>query len=447
MKQTLQSLLAIGLILGIGFPLWKFVIAVEEPPQKAPPRDLGPVPVEVRTLRPQEIVLVVDAFGNLEPRRSVRLAAEVSGRIVAVHGGWRPGAMVEEGELLMALDRTLFELDVREAAALVDEREAGVDTAELELRQAQGVHEKSIEQRAIAVREHERTIELAGVVSESLRDQAHAARLDAELAEETARVNLAGSRAALRAAGARAESARVILARAEKNLLRTEIRAPFRGRLRGQAPGLGTLAGASEPLGELIDPFSLVLSVRVPERDLLLLERGMPAVIGFPSTPETRDELEFTGHVAAVDAASDPLTRRGLVEVELDDRRLPDTAPRSLGEGDLDGRKLRPAVLLPAGLFAQARIEVARIAGALWIDRRHFTWIDGAPIAYVLAVDPDDPERSTAERRVLVLAREHGEGFLLGGGLAPGERLITHPLDRLGAGTEVRVLERSAGGK
>ena len=135
------------------------------------------------------------------------------------------------------------------------------------------------------------------------------------------------------------------------------------------------------------------------------------------------------------------------MEVELDDRRLPDTAPRSLGEGDLDGRKLRPAVLLPAGLFAQARIEVARIAGALWIDRRHFTWIDGAPIAYVLAVDPDDPERSTAERRVLVLAREHGEGFLLGGGLAPGERLITHPLDRLAAGTEVRVLEGSAGGE
>ena len=68
MTRTFQSLLSIALILGIGVPLWWFVIAVAEPPPLAPPRDLGPIPVQVIAVEPREVLVGIDAFVDYYPR-------------------------------------------------------------------------------------------------------------------------------------------------------------------------------------------------------------------------------------------------------------------------------------------------------------------------------------------------------------------------------------------
>ena len=45
MNRTLQSALAILLIVGLSLPVWYFVVAVEQEPPRAAVRDLGPIPV------------------------------------------------------------------------------------------------------------------------------------------------------------------------------------------------------------------------------------------------------------------------------------------------------------------------------------------------------------------------------------------------------------------
>jgi len=437
MNRTLQSFLAILAVSASGYGLWAYVVAVEEPPPPAPPRQVGPVPVQTRLVVPRDLVIEVDAFGSLEPRRQVTLLPEVSGRIVQVLERWRPGALVEEGELLVGIQRDLFEIEVQAAEALLAEAEAGIATAEAEQRRAERALAKARETLVVATREHERAIELGGYTSDAERDRSLRTRLGAEDAETASLSALEAAQAAHATAEARRASAQVSLARATETLARTEVRAPFRGRLRGRAPGIGTLATPQTVLGSLLDPSEMVLSARVPERDLLLIEPGMTARLVFPATPETSDGAPFLGEVVGVDPASDPTTRRGTVEIQL----RADLVEHVVGSGPDNGGENGETehVFLPAGLFTRGAIQVEELTGAIWIDRRHLCWEDGEPVAYVAGTL--GAEDAVAKRRVLTLLREHGEGFLVGQGLGAGDVLVTHPLDRMGADVPIRELE------
>jgi hypothetical protein len=149
----------------------------------------------------------------------------------------------------------------------------------------------------------------------------------------------------------------------------------------------------------------------------------MEATVRFPSTPELADAGRAFGVVRAVGVASDPATRRGTVELEVS----------GVGPGaGTDGGTAADVRPLPVGLFAVATIRVEELPDALWIARRHLAWKDGAPTCYVLEREGDG---EVARPRTLVLAAEHGEGFLVADGLAPGDLLVTGPLDRVAAGT------------
>ncbi len=86
-------------------------------------------PVVLAPLDPEaETSGVVSAF------RSARVAAEVAGRIVARHV--EPGAVVAEGDLLVALDATQLDVAVAEARATLAAREVDLAEAQRELARA-----------------------------------------------------------------------------------------------------------------------------------------------------------------------------------------------------------------------------------------------------------------------------------------------------------------------
>ena len=430
MKRSIPSLIAILLILLGGYGAWQLILVLEPEPPSAPPRDVGPPRVAYQTIEPRDLTLEIKAYGNLEASRVAQLSAEVAGRIVEVHPGWKPGARVEAGELLVRLDPGLFELDVSRAEAALAESEAALGSVAVEESRAEVDLRKLQETLEVAERQHARLVQLGSVASEFQRDGALSNKLDAERALEVAQGALAASKANRASARARRMSAMADLERSREVLRRSVIRAPFDGRLRGHAPGIGTLASAGMPLAELVDPDSLVLAVRVPERDLLLVRAGMPVDLVFPNTPETDPGALLRGLVSAVDVASDPQTRRGLVEI-------------SLAEPTAEGAPLE----LPAGLFARAIIEIEQMKDVLWIDRSHFRWEGSEAVAYVIEDGPEGPEQRCAKRRVLKLWREHGEGFVVREGLQPGERLVTMPLDRMQDGVTVLLTESLGAGR
>ena len=82
------------------------------------------------------------------------------------------------------------------------------------------------------------------------------------------------------------------------------------------------------------------------------------------------------------------------------------------------------------------REETSGPQRVVWIARRHILWDGDEASCFVAA---DGAEGTGIARRVpLRLTAPHGEGFLVEGP-ADGTQLLTHPLERLSDGAEIRL--------
>ncbi|MEM7306953.1 MAG: efflux RND transporter periplasmic adaptor subunit [Planctomycetota bacterium] len=426
MKRSLQSLLAIALILGLGLPAWRVFLAGAPPPPAAPPTDLGPVPVESRAVEARDLELEVVLYGTLEPRQRLALAAELSGRLARVHAGWDTGARVAAGAELFALDEAPFELAVGRAEASLAEAEAASEAAAVRLASAERDVRSAEERLVLAERERDRIagLQSEGIVSPSDVDRAAGSALDARVTLERAQAARSAAVQDELTAGARIGVAQAALAEAGDRLARTTVRAPIDGRFVARAPTLGRFVAPGEPLGELVDTDVLVLVAAVPEDELALLEVGQAVDVQLVGRAEVRRPEPFAATVSAIAPVVDGGLRSGRVEIEVPN----------------DGREGRRT--LAAGLFAEATVHVAVLPAAVYLARSELQWRSGQPVAFVLVEAAGGVH---AERRELGLARPFGEGFVVDRGLAAGERLITAPLDPLDNGVPCRRRDLPAG--
>jgi multidrug efflux system membrane fusion protein len=424
MNRTLTSALAILLIIATSVPIWFFFVAIEAKPPRATVRDLGPVPVRGLRVFRRELIPEIVVVGNLEARRRMVISTELGGRIQAVHHGWRPGALVQEGELLIQLDPVDRDLDLRVAGASRSQAQADLRAAEVRALRARAGEAKASELLQVSLREHERYSKLqgAGTESASLLDRVLAERLDAELALENATLELEAGAAALAGAQAALEVAISAEDMARRNLQKCSLRAPFAGRLAGAVPTIGTWVAPGAALGELVDPESLVLAARVSERNLLRIPLGATATLEFPSAGSGAGSA---GRVTAIDAVTETAVRHGRVEIEPTSGFEAVPPP---GGGDTS------RTWLPAGLFGRARIQL-QSTRSIWIERQFLVWRRDEPFCFVARDGPEGVR--VAEERRLGLGAPHGEGFLVESGLDEGDELLIHPLERLSDGAEI----------
>ncbi len=98
--------------------------------KKGPGGPGGPAPVEVISLVPQRVVEELQAVGTLRSNQSVLLRTEVTGRVEKI--GFRDGAAVKQGQLLIGLDAALNEAEVAQAKAELELAKANLKrTADL----------------------------------------------------------------------------------------------------------------------------------------------------------------------------------------------------------------------------------------------------------------------------------------------------------------------------
>ena len=149
------------------------------------------IAVRVLELAPQNLRLRVHTQGTVEPRTESALLPEVSGRVVWVSPALVAGGFFEEGEPLLRIERRRYEMAVAASQAAVARAASEVEFAADEL-----VRQKSL----------------------SARDVASASQLSqARRRDGVERAKLA--------------EARIALEQAEWDLERTEIIAPFEGRV------------------------------------------------------------------------------------------------------------------------------------------------------------------------------------------------------------------------
>jgi RND family efflux transporter MFP subunit len=348
----------------------------------APPETPAPL-VRVLTVRAESFQLVVPAQGSVAPGTESDLVAEVSGRVIWAAPGLAAGGFFEAGEPILRLDAREPEVAARRAAALVARAESEALQAERNLERRRALAAQDMASRAV------------------LEDAEHAVRVTRAATEE----------------------ARAALAQARLDLERSEIRAPFAGRLRDVRVDVGQFVGRGTPLARIFSVDHAEVRLLVPDEDLAHLDlpldlRGAELADGPAVTLRARlagRELAWPARIVRTEAAIDPATRMVPLVARVDDpyaRRDPARAP------------------LPVGTFVDAEIAGRSLPEAFVLPRSALRGEDR-----VIVVDADDRLRF----RGVEIARRDRERAVVVAGLATGERVLLSSLDAATEGMHVRA--------
>jgi HlyD family secretion protein len=243
-------------------------------------REGDAVAVRVEDVGRQDLVARVTATGHIEPKTSIDISADVSGRIVQLTV--EEGDDVEVGQLLLVIDPARFEAAVQRAEAALSDAQAREAQARGNYQQAQRDWDR--------IRQLKEAAE--GMITESEYEQA---RTNAEVQQalsESARHGVSMARASVR--------------EARDNLAKTVIEAPMSGRV----TRLNVERGETAVVGTMNNPGSLLLTIAdlsVMEAVIEVDETDVPEIAIGDSTIVTIDafrDQEFLGRVTKIGNSS-----------------------------------------------------------------------------------------------------------------------------------------------
>lgn len=366
------------------------LVALKPAPETKPPEPVISA-VKVVMAQPSDIPLQVSSQGTVQARTETSLTAEVAGRVLSISPNFRPGGFVEKGEVLVTIDPADYEANLAEALASLEQ-------AELSLAQ-----------------------------EKALADQA---KIDWEELGRGEPTELALNLPQVDFAEAGILSAQAAVDRARRDLERTQIRAPYPGRVLEQMIDVGGYVTGSP--GSVVGRIygTDVAEVRLPVTDEEMAYLDLP--FAFRNGDESTgphvvlhadfggETHEWAGSIIRSEASVDPRSRLLFVVASVDDPyvRHPEFPSRPP---------------LKVGMFVQASIEGKQIEDAYQIPR--IALIDNETL---LIANGDDK----LERRQVKVASSDEQHAVITGGLEPGDRIIVTPLQYVVNGMPLKVADR-----
>lgn len=363
-----RFLLLPPLIVGVLVLAW--MVQGREPPARAdhgePARTVRVVAAPLVELTPQ-----ADGYGPVRPARVWTAVAQVAGRVVEIHPKLRDGEILPAGTLLVRIDPGDYELVLRQTQAELAELEVREDNARASL----AIEERNLQLAGDDV-ERRRKLRRQGTMPQSSVDDAERVMLGTRAAVQNLHNTLAlipAQRGVLQAQAARAQ----------RDLERTEIRAPFTLRVAALAIEADQYVGVGQALFQGDDvqrvevdaqfALSALRRLFIGSRELKLdvahLAEQIPALAGLD--PLVR--LDVGNHVAEWQAEFvrfsddvDAKTRTMGVVVAVDrpfDKVKPGYRP-PLSKGmfvqvALRGRRQAPRVVIPRNAVRRGSVYVA----------------------------------------------------------------------------------------
>jgi multidrug efflux pump subunit AcrA (membrane-fusion protein) len=255
-----QALIAIGLI---GLATTGTLMAT------APSHDANAVeeksyPVTTMPVMEQDLAPELKLFGRVETPRHAQLTAAVTATVSTLNVS--EGQMVEEGDVLMALDDADEDLRYQQRQADVAEARAALETIRNQLAVDQSVlaHMRELHNLTVAKRKRLEKLEKQNLVAtEQLEDtRANVARQAIQLAEQQLKVDNHPQR--LATAEAALNRAETLRDEQELRLSRTVVVSPFRGRVSRIAAAPGDRVREGDILLEIYDTAALQVRVTLP---------------------------------------------------------------------------------------------------------------------------------------------------------------------------------------
>ncbi len=403
---------------------------------KGPEAVASAIEVEVAPAERTAIRATLDLVGTLKPIRGATIVSDVDGVIqsfpasnrslqleeggqtVAIALGLDIGHEVAEGDELVQIDPTDFELDLKLAQANLELAKKDLADQLAWRREEEDDRMKAAGREAQAAHEHakanlRRSAEL--LKNETIRQGEYET---AVLATQTAEAVVAQADAAWRlyVAGPTPEKiavteARVAAAEAQvdqrqEKLNKTTIRAPYDAVICNRWVGVGDRVTAMPRVEvmQLIDPRVLMAEIAVPERYQGKVALDDIAMISAAGVPQP-----VAGKVDLINVMIDPETRTFRVRISIDNRT----------------RLLKP------GGFVHVALSIASASDALAVPVGAVTFTEGLPAVFVC--DQDHVKKTPVS-----LGISNRDQYEVLTGLAPGQMVVVGRTSLLSDGLSVR---------
>lgn len=378
------------LLVLIGFTVMRILVLTRSAPQKEARNHPG-ILAQVITVRKVDRQVVVVGTGTVQGRREITLTPQVSGRIVRIAPNFIAGGFFSKGEFLFKIEDVDYRLAVEGARAALAQAELGLAQEE---------------------------------------SNARVARLEWERLGNTgdAPNPLVLYEPQLKKARADADAARASVQKAELDLQRTVMTAPFNCRVRSEEIDPGQYVRSGTPVGTVAgtDMAEIVVPLPLEELPWLRIPRQGSGEAGSPATVTvTTGNHPFTweGHLVRSLGEVDPRGRMARVVAAVDDPYHL-KHPRRTGQPDLE-----------LGMFVEVAIKGQTLKGVIPIPATALRQDDSVWIA--------DGEDKLQIRDVDVLRRERSE-VLIRDSIHEGDRLVLTALQGAANGMKLRCVEQGA---
>lgn len=394
MKVSLKTaapiaIFAFGGIAGLGLVTARPHLDTEKPDRRSP---------LVRVVRAVEkdTEIRIHAQGTVVPRTETDLVAEVGGRIIEVSPSLVSGGFLEEGEVLLRIDPSDYEIALERAKAAYARAESSLELARATLKRQEQLAQRKVGSSA----------------------DVDGARNRKQLAEADLR------------------DARAARSQALRNLERTAVRVPFAGRVRRKMVDIGQYVGRGTKVARVYSVDYAEVRLPIPDRDAAFVDlpigyRGEKQRAGTEAggpSPEVvlrahfaGREYTWNGRIVRTEGELDPKTRMIHAVARVKD---------PYGRGDNPDRPP-----LAVGLFVDAEIAGRVMPNTVRLPRSALRGNNQVAI-----IDSDD----RIELRTVAVLRHDRTHVLVSEGIAAGERVVIGSLAIAVEGMQVRVFEERA---
>lgn len=387
------------------------------------------IAVVVQPVHREDVAQKIITSGTFQADEKVIISPKASGKIMEISVD--EGDRVEKGQILVRMDDSQLQLDVKRAEATVEELRARLEAAGTEgenakarLAAAQAAASRAQADLNLKGLEEERIERLVKSNSlpqqkydyaKSALDMAKASLKAAQAELESAQAGLKAAEAGLKTTRASLVSGEKLLAIARQRLEDTKILAPISGVISKKVMNVGEMADPGKPILVLEKVDLLELRARVSSEHLQQLKAGLEVTIypdGFSHSLQAR--------IDRVNPAIDPVDRS--VEVIC---MVPN-----------------PTGILKPGLFAKLEITARVFEQAVVVPS--FAIVERNHQRVVFVADQGERAKMVA---VEVADYEADEKNIILKGLAGDELLIVEGQHELAGSEPLLITKGSCGGK
>jgi membrane fusion protein, multidrug efflux system len=357
------------------------------------------VSVIVAKASARNVPIQAEVIGNVEASSTVTLRPQISGQLVQAH--FQEGQFVNKGQLLLSVDRSVLDAQLRQLESQIRRDEAAVGQATANL-----ARDRAQEANARAQLERANKLLKEGILSKEQYDQYSTALATLE-------ATVTADEAAVENSKATIETSRAAIATQKVQVGFTNIYAPISGRTGTLLIKPGNIVTANQTdLATINQVQPVYVTFALPEANLAILRQHSGPKMQVTAIADEGGAKE-TGALAFFENAVDQTT--GTIKLKA-------TFPNT-------NRTLWP------GQFVRVTLRLGEKVNAVLVPNQAVQ--SGQEGTFVYIVKPDQ----RVDIRNVVAGQRIGEETVIEKGVEPGETVVTEGTLRLVPGARVQVRE------